>query len=855
MDKRNHQNNRPKTSVEGSKLSVREETLGKTQNSPRRGSEPRTTSFANPTLSSLNKTRPVAVIKAYDDISDHRSLLEKTKILSKLKSSTISSPMLVQRRSELEDIINNKSYSIIKGDLLMLAVDGREFIRILSYRFGDAAYRLEMASSNKIDKSTRIRAVENFVSASEERILQIKELEFKIRGWSQTLTSCREIAAEAKSSLTDNLTLLLEKSSIVYDVHKKNSFLWMDKIVDVNLETMCHYFDHLDFNEIIRICQIRSDLCRLAQSYGMTSQDYSGQQSLNEIIMMAQVAAKECVLSINQLFFNDVRPQIEDDDGPEGIDEEIEYNDREDRQKETDVGNRVKFIAASSTGVRPDSSCDYVSSQEELSLESLECKDGFLDRRNLGSLLSFILIRNQRVILRLFYALIASDKSRKSGDTRYPNNRQRKPPTRKTWKKLQQIPVTQWSTHDFFDYASVDQLFWQTFWKRTEELLVQEVVQLPIEEASPETKSFLEQLQKVIQFSSEFSSQALSSLERVYCRLKWRVSQSSWSTFQRNMISFMESFDSGNPTFALNSLTENKLCTLIGSSASMAVSVIASFITECLNQEDLTCEAIHCLTLTLNTFFNWLQCVEVKKFSIEFSIALIFSDMTSMIESLSQVSYYLEVKKFRKDVVDHREKLLSIFKVTFAEKCFAILTQQLPKRDYRSRSCPAYSNKCSWIDVCLECTLTPVLACLNQMQSTDEQKNQKVSFVDIFLESLLKIVLNDDNDIKFSVSGSHCFSSHMEYLTKELFSLLQQDFNDGDNHLFSTSGAIRVLRDFTMLLQKSSRGIKVSFTFSSPSLCRRKKISPLETTRLPTKAWIDKKQLNLLKCWCIYLPL
>lgn len=848
MDRRTSSNTRPKTCVEGSKLNIREDDKVTLIKSPRRGSEPKGTSFANPTLSSLNKSRPIAIIKAYDDVSDHRSLLEKTKILSKLKSSSISSPMLQQRKLELEEIINSKSFSIIKSDLLMLAVDGREFIRVLSCRYADAAYRLEMASSTKVDRTTR--AVENFVSSSEQRTLQVKELESKIKEWSETLTTCSEIAAEAKCDVSDNLMLLLEKASIVYDVHKKNSFLWMDKIVQANIETMCHYFDYLDFNEVVKICQTRIDLHRLAQLHGMTPQDYPNSENrslLNEVIIMAEVAAKEAVLSINRLFFDNVVPLDEEVEEQEENDKEVEEERHQSRQKENEARKRVKFTAVSN-----DSSSDYFSLQGELSPESLEYKDVVLMRGDLESLLSFILIRNQRSILRLFYAMISGHDKRGKSDMRYPNNtRIRKPHSRKTWNKLHPLFLNQSSLHDYFsDYASVDNLFWQTFWLKTEDLLVQEVVQLPLEETSLETQVFLEQLQKVIRFSSEFSSQALSSLDQVYCRLRWRVSQTSWSHFQRNMISHMEVFESRNPSSAL---IENELSTHIGRNASLAISAIACFINDC-RQEQLFDESNHCLTLTLHTFFNWLQCEDVQTFSAGVSIALIFSDMTSMIRTLNQVSYYPEVVKFTKDFVHQRIKLLQAFKAVFAENCLAAFSQELPKKDYRSRVCPEHATNSSWTDKCLESTLNPVICLLNQLSVTGEDK---LSFVDIFLESLLKILLNENNDVKFSVSGSRCFKSDMEYLTDKLRLCLED--GDATDQCLSKSEAIMTLRDFTRMLVVSGRSLHLTCPSKWMMICRRKKVSPTETdmtsTTKPMKTLCMERKLNLLKCWCFYLPL
>lgn len=618
---------RPKTSVNYSQVEswkTNKRTFhasGEVMDGGRRNSEPR--GFADPTLSSLNKVKPVAVIKAYDDITDHKSLLDKTKILEKLRNTQIRSPLLDQRRQELEQLVNSKSLKVIRADLTLIASDAQSFVSELSARYGDASYRLDLVNAwQSLDDETRIKAVQNFAASDEERSRLLSDLRSKIIFWEDTIDSCSKVLnVTSVDPPISEIRELITKARQVIDTHTKACFLWSCKIVNVNVQVMCHHFDQLPFGTIRNLIRCLQEFEDLICRHEMSDVAIVG----DEFRQMAEYQAKTASLRFSPLFL--------DHDESDGS------------------SRRVTFATA------------YVIADEEKDSLDKEAVESIL-ALSFENILNVIALHNQRTLLRLIFARYCSHEAKLK----------KKPTSRATWKLKCKGP--RGTTQPLLSlYQQSDEAFWNTFWAQFPDPLVNVFMSHDIVTWPP----VLQQM-RTLCLSGELSSPAFLSLSKAYNQLFKTHSENMWSNDHRRMILEMEHFSPNSI------MMKDQLSTKIGSSALSSVQTISLLIRNC-ESGKVTEESFHCLTLSVNTLLNWVTCEDMAKWPITSAVTFVWSDLHSIHQLVTCLGEDEKLTKLGMDVKSVQSECIQIVLQSVTRKSREIVKKNMPRSEYRSREC------------------------------------------------------------------------------------------------------------------------------------------------------------------------
>ena len=659
----------------------------------RRNSDPR--GFANPTLSSLIKIKPVAIIRAYDDITDHKSLLDKTRVLEKLRNTQIRSPLLDLRRLELEELVNTKSFEVINTELDTIIHDAQSFVLELSARYGDAAYRLDLANSwDTLDDATRMKAVENFAAGAEERARLVSDLESKLRLWKETIENSKKILKVTSSDPPlSQIGQLIEKAEQVTEEHQKSCFMWSSKITHVNVQVMCHYFQQLAFNAISNVCTCQREFDKMVERYGMKNMTIQ----TNVFQEMGSLLARESAPQIRCLFSeSDSKPSLM---------------------------KKVTFAQASS--------CTDLFQQQH-SPDDMEQGISLMSFENI---LNLIILHNERILLRLIFARFTPDEMKTK----------KKTSARKTWKIGDWAPDEKGSCIQDM-YKESDEAFWSLFWAQFTDPLVRVFMDHDVAVWPP----LLDQIRNVCLSINDLSIPALTSLSKAYTQLFRIYSEHTWSNQHRKMIHAMEELDSSNPATLL---TEDKLSTVIGSFALLAVDPIVVLIRDC-ESGSVADESLHCLTLSINTLINWINCEDMSNWPLAPAVTLIWGDLQSLSHILKSLGEAESVAQFERDVrgvrASHMEHILS----RVSQNSRTLVKRNMPRSEYRSRICKSTP---AWM---LECFDEAVSEVIGALSSLSMQRGTQVQFVSAFLDGCLAEMVQDP--VKFSQSGAREFAHDAE---------------------------------------------------------------------------------------------
>lgn len=724
---------------------------------------------------------------------------------------------------------------IVRQDLFTIIREGREFLLLLSNRHGDAVYQLDVASTRDLDDNTRIRSVTYFsTTGHEERVRLLTNLESKVKRWTEVIVGCRDISSilaensseseKGNEQILAQLNSLINNSSQIMDVQIGGCFSWMDKILRRNFLTLCHYIDHMDVSDIATFLLVRRSFLRFwKKCHPQSSQnDVSSSLEVDEtakLLMesLATVRGDKCVNILLRLFLSNY-----------------------------------------SSDMTPDS--DYGSLSEDSIGE-------FADKEEcppIENVLNSILTHNQRLVLRVFYASIEGSNCPFTSSS---NSLSSSPPKMLKGKKRHR---SSWATKSPDSFHQLDNLFWFTFWTRVEESLVRQLVN--VQECDD---VLLSRIKKLLEAMSPYegNDSPRNSLTRVYLTLSWSASQESWSKSHRKMISLMESFEE-NDTVKDN--IGDHMTSKIGREASQAILSIRNFVSSCpCSIPSLPSPVSHCLTLTLNTLVNWMECTVEGKLSsmdgIRQLLTLIYGDLNRVKECLfsSSGKVLQPLEPFLSDVSGFQESLSKKIHSRIQELCTQVISNSFPRREYRRYKNSSSSNDSSenWINTCLTEALDPVMSAvtrlLDRQMNTDIKDYRKdkqevmIQFLNDFLISFREVILKDGS-VKFSSRGAQLFFNHVNHLKETLLSRYLWDEKQSNEG--TTSCPLVETNPHLMELTYFSRQLMSSFSSATPTflICPRSpKVSPVSTSRLgDNEGDIETRHRRLsLNCLFCLFPL
>lgn len=645
--------------------------------------------FTNPTLSSLSKSKPVAVIRAYDEVADHKNLIEKSKVLEKLRSTQIRSPLLDQRRQELENLLQTKSHEVIRNELSTIVKESQTFEHELQARHGDASYRFDIAKCcNTLDETTRTKAVQNFTANSDDRFRLVHELEVNVRRWTDTIIGSKRILKALQSDpVATEVGHLIEEIEQDMERHLKSCFAWSAKISNINVQVMCRYFDDLSFNTISNVCVCHQDLAKIISKHDMNNSAVI----TNEFGVMAEFLAEESPCQFHCLF-------------PESS---------------SSSSKKVTFAPASSC-------CDLFPEH------STHETEGASSGMSFENVLNIIILRNQRILLRMMFA-------RYTPDERKPK---KKSSPRKTW-KINDYVIRDKQTCFHNHYRQLDETFWNLFWNHFTGPLVHVFTAHDITDWPP----LLHEIRNTCLSINELSHSALTSLSKAYTQLFRVYSEHIWSVYHRKMIQAMDRCDVQNST---TFLTDDQLSTSIGCYAQCAVDPIVLMIRECESDGN---ESLHCLTLSINTLINWINCENMNDWPIVTAVILVWGDLERLCSSLKSLGDDEKLAHFEQDVREVQVLNIKCILGRVSHESRLIVKRNMPRSRYKSRVCRTSST---WMLECFRETVGQLLGTVNKFSMPG------VEFLDAFLGGCLAELVQDP--LKFSHSGAKGFANDAEAL-------------------------------------------------------------------------------------------
>ena len=659
-----------------------------------------------PTLSSLNKIKPIAVIKAYDEVADQKTLLEKSKVLEKLRSTHIRSPLLDQRREELEEIFRIKSYEIIHNELSHIIDDARTLVMFLSARYGDCSYRLDLANSwSTMEQETRVKAIENFSSDCEERTRLVMEVSAKFRFWHETIDSSLKIqSANSCDPPLSDISLIISRATQMIELHKKSCLLWLSKIMTINSKITCIYFDSLSFETISSICYCIQQFERLCESSDSRKLVPNLFEALAE--HLCRVVAQE----LKWLFPNVSQAPVK----PDTI-----------IRKSQLVIFDGQSLPNAEIGNDSETGCDH--------------------QITFSNILEVNIMNCQRNVLRLIYAHYSyespKDKSKK------------KNAGRKKWKLSPIIESPDMSSGEYL-YQNADLTFWKTFWVNFESEIVNVFVMQPIST----WKKVLDQVSDACKTSDELSPAAVSVLSSAYERLIRLLCEHEWSVHHRKMLQAMEVVD---PDTQMNASGTR---TLIGSSVLAAVEPVVTLVKRC-GADD---ECIHSLTLTINTFINWIDCEDFTLWPLMPTVVLIWSDLQTFIEQTKSMCDETD-SSLQHDLLRVQESNIEKTLQRLTIKGRELIKERLPRSNYRSRDC---TPNLMWLVNCFEETDGEIIEKLNFLSQQETASLMSRSFLTACLQEFI------EEPVRFSTSGARAFAMETDALFDRLKQITDSDERD-----------------------------------------------------------------------------
>ena len=443
-------------------------------------------SFRLPTLSSLKKRRPVAVIKACTEnlmnepSADHKSVIESSRMLERLRSVQTRSPLLEQKKQELEDMISLKVIAVSKYDLLETSRDASNCVHDLASLYGQISYKLDLSMDRDVDESVKIEAVKSFIASIHSCFFRASALDRKIEAWRETINNCTKLLNVTNTrSKVSSVEELLKTTSQNVDSAIKSCIIWASKIINSNSKIMSNYFPLLPFEVISRICSENQETSFLIRKYNLIPDVLP---VVNIPILMAEKNAHDAATDFSNMIF---QPSIPSNGEP---------------------------------------------------------------KLDLDSFFGMVVSNNQRDLLKLIYAL--NDEKSLFSPIRTPGKSFGNSPSgrksRATWNDLKnntnfyrESDQIYWSS---FWSEFKEELLKQTFIKKSAFLESEGLDLTDISFGFPvleSIKSFV-----VEGSGSEFSEEAIKALDSVYCELHRILSDKKWSINHRLALTSMDSFKS-----------------------------------------------------------------------------------------------------------------------------------------------------------------------------------------------------------------------------------------------------------------------------------------------------------------------
>lgn len=754
--------------------------------------------FASPTLSSLNKIKPIAVIKAYDDVMGSKELLERSRAL---KASLSKSPSIERHREELEEIINMKSISIIKADLSAMNKAASSWVSELSARAGDANYRMELAQQSVGRNSAliKLKAVETFTSGGIERSRLISECEKKFASWLQVVSNCSEVIANMTLEPPSELTVQVNKANDALDSHMKSSLIWLTKIVQANTKTMCYYIHLLDLSVISNVCQCNRELQTLASAHSMV--DFIDQ--IDEITLLAEIKGKLAGSEIYTYLCNCLT-DLPSANVSGGEEDDENYPSLNDSLIETTTSTRA-------------------TSQHPLSVE----KTSVADVETFTLFLESLIASNERILLKLIYCRDFVTLSYKQSTNRGGGGIRLPGPSRKglrrTWKSLCNGRS---DCDNVIVFNQSEHLFWSTFWFNLKELLMSERLLNELSWNS-EQMSWLNCFKVLVEDKVFSSPVAIECVESIYKHLHGLFTSQLWSQSHREMIQQMTLFDGSKPDVCLS---EDKQMTKVGSNCYSALGQIKLHVTNCESTKDkdqrpreLSEDSKLLVTITVNSYLNWLQCEDIiGNWHTITALTLTLGDLVRLTQLLTDVSHFDQMVKFINElnaIKDHTWKQIvasALIEGTFSTK----VTNVIPVQEYKSKSIKIRQR--DWTLNALD-NIQFILRHLTHLSANIECKSE-------IINSLSKSILFAVKDTKkgytkLSKAGNKAFCEDVT----TLLNLACQVMNIQVNQLTKSTLQANYINDLANLLSTLGQSTyKMTLVITGNSSSNKNKVVPFK---------------------------
>lgn len=745
------------------------------QSQVRRGSVEMSNNFASPTLSSLSKIKPIAVIKAYDDLTGSKELLEKSRVLVKMKASVSKSPSIERARVELEEVITQKSMTIIQNDLINVKKACISWLNELSARAGDANYRHEIASELiHDDTKIQLKAVETFISASGERTQLMNDCCKKFNSWRQVINNCREVQSNLSIQVVNEICEEVNKSDEILTTNLESAFIWLNKIAFANTKTMCYYLHLLDLNSISNVCSFNRQLISLANNHSMIHFI----DEINEIQILAQIKGKIATnqikyvlcLNCNNKVNNKYNNQEEDDD----VEERVTFEEEEDESEQIKRHEEEENDEEVETQDDDDDDDEQVSTSSPQSLRQIDASSDQVEQSPIQSLseetftlfLEKLIATNERILLKLIYS--------KDFDTtvgmkcnRVNTRSTGRKNTRSTWKTLCHNRSTDENIYLFTYY---EHIYWNIFWFTIKVSLestatatgVRDSMNLSTSTSTTTTSSSvnLDSLNYLREVSTDeifASSVANEYVQSIYKHLHGLFTSELWSCSHRQMIQEMSKFDGSNVEQTIDS---SKQMTRIGCLCYSSLHQLKLHLINCETNktasisrqvQHLPEEIKLLMTISINSYLNWLQCEDILKvWNIKCALILTLGDLIKLIDLLKQIDYICEVNQFISDITSVQHRTWNLIVNSMLESIFTcILIDTLSTQEYKCKSSKVRVNEHCTLNI-----LHKIQVILSLVHQLTCNVNIKQNIIDILSKSILIAIKQIDTSKKLSIKFS-----------------------------------------------------------------------------------------------------
>lgn len=197
-------------------------------------------------------------------------------------------------------------------------------------------------------------------------------------------------------------------------------------------------------------------------------------------------------------------------------------------------------------------------------------------------------------------------------------------------------------------------------------------------------------------------------------------------------------------------MSDNQLSTSIGYFAQCAVDPIAILIRDC---DDESSESLHCLTLTINTLINWINCEDINAWPIVTAVVLVWGDLQRLSNTLKTFGDAEKLAHFEQDVREVQVVNMKSILGRVSHNSRLLVRKNMPRSDYKSRVCRTSST---WMLECFEKSSGYVLETMISLSMPG------MEFLDAFLDGCLAELMQEP--LRFSHSGAKGFASDAETL-------------------------------------------------------------------------------------------